>query len=231
MKSLHPFFSYFGSKYRLAKYYDEPHCNEIIEPFAGSAGYALKYPNKQVTLYEVYEPIVELWNYLINVSEEEILALPIGPFDKNHPVESEVSSIPARILLGFWLTESQTNSSRYPLSKSRGGNWTARKRQLIASQLQYIRHWKVKQLPFEEIPNREATWYVDPPYKEAGKRYRHNKIDYSVLAQWCKNRTGQVIVCEQNTADWLNFEHLKNGRNASNVDYKELVWYNKSECS
>ena len=51
---LHPFFSYFGSKYRLAKCYPQPQCDEIVEPFAGSAGYALLYPEKQVTLYEIY---------------------------------------------------------------------------------------------------------------------------------------------------------------------------------
>jgi site-specific DNA-adenine methylase len=79
MSQLHPFFSYFGSKFRLAKFYPEPQCDEIIEPFAGSAGYSLLYPNKQVTLYELYEPIVELWDYLIKVPEQEILALPVGP--------------------------------------------------------------------------------------------------------------------------------------------------------
>ncbi len=224
---LHPFFSYFGSKYRLAKFYPEPKFDEIIEPFAGSAGYSLLYPQKNVMLYESYEPIVELWDYLIHVSEKEIMSLPLGPFDKNHPVESEVKSVPARTLLGFWLTQSQTNASRYPLSKSRGGCWSEKKRHMIASQLQYIRHWNVQHLSFEKIPNRKATWYIDPPYQEAGKRYRHNKIDYSALAKWCKSRIGQVVVCEQNKAKWLDFESLKTDRkinNGSNKGYKELIW-------
>jgi site-specific DNA-adenine methylase len=226
---LHPFFSYFGSKYRLAKYYQEPQYDEIIEPFAGSAGYALKYPDKKVTLYEVYDPIVELWDYLIRVSEAEILSLPLGPFDKDHPVEAEVDCIPARTLLGFWLTESQTSASRYPFSKSRGGNWTERKRQMIARQLIFIRHWKIEKCSFDQIPNRRATWFVDPPYEEAGSRYRHNKIDYTRLGEWCKSCEGQVIVCEQNHAKWLPFEHLRLGRNASNKDYRELVWYKKTD--
>ena len=228
---LHPFFSYFGSKFRLAKCYPKPQCDEIIEPFAGSAGYALLYPEKQVSLYEAYYPIVELWDWLIKVSEDEILALPLGPFDKEHPVESEVSCVPARTLLGFWLTESQTNASMYPLSKSRGGNWSARKRQMIASQLKHIRHWKVQHLSYESIVNVKATWYIDPPYEEAGSRYRFNKIDYSALAQWCKERNGQVIVCEQDNAAWLPFEHLRFGRNASNKDYKELIWHRDAEGS
>jgi site-specific DNA-adenine methylase len=236
MLGLHPFFSYFGSKYRLAKCYHLPQCDEIIEPFAGSAGYALRYHERQVSLYETYYPIVELWEWLINVKEEEILALPIKPngaekFDKDHPVEEIVNCVPARTLMGFWLTESQTNASRYPLSLSRGGNWTQRKIEMIASQLEHIRHWKVQHLSFENIDNVKATWFIDPPYKEAGSRYKFNKIDYSALAQWCKERNGQVIVCEQDNAAWLPFEHLRFGRNASNKDYKELVWYKDTNGS
>jgi site-specific DNA-adenine methylase len=223
-KKLHPFFSYFGSKYRLTRYYSEPEYNKIVEPFAGSAGYALNYPCNQVYLYEVYEPIVELWDYLINVSEKEILELPIGPFDKEHPVETEVKMIPARTLLGFWLTQSQTSASRYPQSKSRGSGWTERKKQMIADQLKYIRHWKIEKLSYDKIPNQRATWFVDPPYEQAGHRYRNNGIDYSYLSRWCKERCGQVIVCEQNSASWLKFQHLKTQRNASNKDYRELIW-------
>ena len=226
-KQLHPFFSYFGSKYRLAKYYPQPQCDEIIEPFAGSAGYSLLYPYKQVTLYEIYEPIVELWDYLIHVSETEILSLPLGPWNREHPIESDILCIPARTMVGYWNTQSQTFSSRYPLSKSRGTGWTERKRNTIASQLAYIRHWKVKKHSFEEIPNQTATWFVDPPYEEAGSRYKHNEMNYSVLGQWCKDRGGQVIVCEQNDAKWLDFVDLRNHLNASNKSYKELVWCNE----
>jgi site-specific DNA-adenine methylase len=233
MENLHPFFSYFGSKFRLAKYYPTPQCDEIIEPFAGSAGYALRYPGKKVTLYEVYEPLIELWDYLIHVSEEEILSLPIAEFNKENPVEDIVKCSAARTLMGFWLTESQTTSSRYPLSKSRGGNWTEKKKEDIAKQLKYIRHWKIEKLSFEQIPNRQATWYIDPPYEKAGKRYRHNKIDYQLLGEWCKSREGQVIVCEQDPAKWLEFIPLhtekKSIRNASNEHYKEIYWHKNSE--
>ncbi len=230
---LHPFFSYFGSKFRLAKYYPLPQCDEIIEPFAGSAGYALRYPAHKVTLYEVYEPLVELWEYLIHVSEEEILALPTGEFNKENPVETVVQCSAARTLMGFWLTESQTSASRYPLSKSRGGNWTDKKKLELSKQLKYIRHWKIEKRSFHEIDNRPATWYVDPPYEKAGKRYRHNKIDYKSLGDWCKSREGQVIVCEQEPAQWLDFKVLNTGkksvRNASNEHYREVVWHKNSE--
>lgn len=233
MVDLHPFFSYFGSKFRLAKYYPLPQCDEIIEPFAGSGGYSLRYPEKNVTLYEVYEPLVELWDYLIHVSESEILSLPTQKFDKENPIDEIVACSAAKILMGFWLTESQTSASRYPLSKSRGGNWTEKKKLQISKQLQYIRHWKIENLSFEKIPNRDATWYVDPPYEKAGKRYRHNKIDYTLLGDWCKSREGQVIVCEQEPAKWLDFVTLRTGRklvrNASNDHYNEVIWHRNSE--
>ncbi|KKK76293.1 hypothetical protein LCGC14_2865080, partial [marine sediment metagenome] len=34
---------YFGSKQSLVKYYPAPEYSDIIEPFAGSAKYSLKY--------------------------------------------------------------------------------------------------------------------------------------------------------------------------------------------
>lgn len=224
---LHPFFSYFGSKYRLSKLYSIPTCDTIIEPFAGSAGYSLMYPNKTVILYEKYEPIVALWDYLIHVKEEEILSLPIKDFTKEESLKNEQHiSSEAKILIGFWLTESQTSPSLYPLSKSRGGNWTQRKKYLIAKQLCHIRHWKIEHKSYEEIDDQFATWFIDPPYQEAGKRYKNKNVDYIHLAQWSKNRTGQVIVCEQEGADWLEFDLLVNTKNASNKSYKETVWEN-----
>lgn len=228
---LHPFFSYFGSKYRLAKYYPKPLFDTIIEPFAGAAGYSLLYCNKNVILYDNYEPIVLLWQYLINVKKDEILSLPLGidghEFCKEYPV-SDCNIVPeAKILIGFWLTESQTYASTYPLSKSRGGNWTDRKRYMIANQVEYIRHWRVEHKSYDQIDiNHKCTWFIDPPYAQAGKRYKKNNIDYTQLAMWCKNRCGNTIVCEQNGSTWLDFIDLRQTSNGSNKIYKEVVWVN-----
>lgn len=234
---LHPFFSYFGSKYRLAKHYPKPlygintkgiSPTAIVEPFAGAAGYSLLYPDREVILYDTYEPVIMLWNYLIHVSESEILRLPLDfhgqPFCKEYTVSDCNIAEEAKILIGFWLTESQTSYSRYPLSKSRGGNWTDRKRSMIAKQLHHIRHWKAYLKSYEEIDNSRQTWFVDPPYSQAGKRYRNNNIDYKHLADWCKERKGQIIVCEQSGANWLDFAPLITVNNASNKKYVEVVW-------
>ncbi len=228
---LHPFFSYFGSKYRMAKYYPKPLYDVIIEPFAGAAGYSLLYPNKEIILYDNYEPVVMLWNYLIKVDKKEILSLPLdsngNEFCKEHPVSDCHIALEAKILIGFWLTESQTSSSRYPLSKSRGGNWTDRKRIMLANQIDYIRHWKVENKSYDEIENnQQCTWFVDPPYSQAGKRYRNNIIDYKHLGMWCRGRHGQTIVCEQSGADWLEFSTLQKNSNGSNKKYEEVIWNN-----
>lgn len=215
----------------MAKYYPVPAHDTIIEPFAGAAGYALLYPEKEVILYDKYEQIVMLWDYLIKVTKEEILSLPLQNnghnFCKEHPVSDCDIAQEAKILIGFWLTESQTSSSRYPLSKSRGGNWTERKRSLLASQVDHIRHWKIEQKSYDEIEfDKEATWFIDPPYSQAGKRYKNNEIDYAKLGIWSKERKGQVIVCEQSGANWLDFSIFKKASNGSNKKYEEVMWIN-----
>ena len=72
---MRPFFSFFGSKWRVANYYPAPKHTIIIEPFAGSAGYSLRYPNHQVRLYDADPIICGVWDYLIHVSPEKVPCL------------------------------------------------------------------------------------------------------------------------------------------------------------
>lgn len=69
MNELKPFFTYFGGKYRLAPKYPKPMYNTIVEPFAGSAGYSLRYPEREVILNDLDPVISGIWEYLINVKE------------------------------------------------------------------------------------------------------------------------------------------------------------------
>lgn len=52
MKFLRPFFNYYGGKWRAALHYPGPRYDHIIEPFAGSAGYALRYYQRRITLVD-----------------------------------------------------------------------------------------------------------------------------------------------------------------------------------
>jgi site-specific DNA-adenine methylase len=86
-------FSYYGSKSKIVDYYPPPKHKRIIEPFAGSARYSLKYWQNDVLLVDKYPVIVEVWNYLKNASEADILKLPRlerGEKFKDHKLLSDV---------------------------------------------------------------------------------------------------------------------------------------------
>ena len=69
-------FSYYGSKGKVVNCYPPPKHDKIIEPFAGSARYSLRFWQKDVLLVDKYPVIIEVWNYLINATEKDIAGLP-----------------------------------------------------------------------------------------------------------------------------------------------------------
>jgi|UPI000120C919 Site-specific DNA methylase len=77
---LRPFFKHYGSKWRLACRAPQPQYDTIIEPFAGSAGYSLRYgAGRRVLLIDASEDTCTIWRYLLGASEDEILDLPVAP--------------------------------------------------------------------------------------------------------------------------------------------------------
>ena len=80
----------------------------------------------------------------------------------------------------------------------------------ISSNLYRIKHWEIRLGCYEDLQNEDATWFIDPPYQFGGHEYKHSnkKIDFAKLAEWCKGRNGQVIVCENTKADWLPFKPM-----------------------
>jgi hypothetical protein len=225
---LKPFFSFYGSKFQLARHYPAPLHGKIVEPFAGSAGYSLYHPNKQVMLFDLDSRIVETWQYLIGVRESEILGLPdllVGETTHDLPVCSE-----AKHLIGWWLNTASTIPKRSMSARMRSGKgagfWGSKIRQRIADQLQYIRHWMVGQSHYSAVPEMEATWFVDPPYQLAGKYYSKSskEIDFDDLSWWCRSLPGQVIVCENTGAHWLPFEPFKYVTNMRGKRSQEAVW-------
>ena len=235
-KPLKPFFSYFGSKYFLAKHYPRPQHEVLIEPFAGSACYALHYHYKQVKLYDKYDAICGIWDYLIKAKKEEILDLPLIDFDK---ILDDYSQIPqeAKWLIGFWLAKARTvpttKMSSYSTERfeiDRADSWNPATKRRIANQVEFIRHWTIEQKSYEDLDNIQATWFIDPPYESEGKAYKESSknIDYNHLGEWCMGREGQVIVCESNKAKWLPFEPLKIILNSGRGRTEEVVWLNEN---
>lgn len=208
---LKPFFTFYGGKHRAAKRYPAPIHDAIVEPFAGSAGYACLHHEKQVTLVEKDPKISALWRFLIRATPKDFLCLPDISEDGN--VNDLGVHEEARILIGFWLNGGSATPCNTPSAWMRSGVsptsfWGATIRQRLATQAGAISHWKIIEGDYYLASNEKATWFIDPPYQKMGRRYKYNSVDFSMLATWSQERNGQVIVCENVGALWLPFIHF-----------------------
>jgi hypothetical protein len=207
------FFKIFGSKHRAAGTYPPPEHDELIEAFAGAAGYATRHHDRRVTLIEVDPKMAALWSFLIHVKPSEILAIPLLDAEQTiedlGPVAEE-----ARSLVGFWLNSAPVQPCTRPSAWMREGMkrarwrttfWSAPVRARIAAQVERIRHWRVIHGSFEVAPDVAATWFIDPPYEVAGALYRSGRPDFATVAAFARSRRGLVIVCEADGATWLPF--------------------------
>jgi len=230
---LRPFFTYFGGKWRNAPHYPVPKYGTIIEPFAGSAGYSLRYPERRIVLIEKSKAIAGIWDFLIRARESEILALPLlkpGQSVDTLPVPQE-----ARWLIGMCINpgSSQPKKTRGSWTGADYENhhgmctWSSQARARIARQVSHIRHWRILNADYSVAADVPVTWYVDPPYRDLGRHYPHGSaaINFSALATWCQSRRGQVIVCESAGADWLPFRFLGSMKAKTGVS-REAIWTN-----
>lgn len=240
---IRPLFSFFGGKWRLAPKYPEPAHPTIVEPFAGSAGYSCRYPDRRVVLVERDPTIAALWRWLISVPSAEVLALPL--LEVGEPVPTGLRE-EARTLMGFWCCIATTYPRRR-ITKGWGQTtadrfWGARIRARVASDIERIRHWTIIEGDYTAAPDIRATWFVDPPYvgrqmrskygaaggvqvRAVGDRYRFGtrRIDYEQLGRWCRTRRGLVVACDAVGATWMDFRpfHRVNGVSGHS---EEAVW-------
>jgi hypothetical protein len=226
-----PFFTYFGGKYRAAPHYPKPQYKRVVEAFAGSAGYALRYSDREVTLCEANPVIAGIWRWLIKAPEADLLALPDVPAGAS--LRDFALPDDARAFVGMWMNKGMTGPCWTPSTWLHSGirpnsSWGPTLRARLANRLKYIRHWQVVD-DFRSAPVLDATWFVDPPYEgRLGRRYNAHDIDYSKLADWCRTRPGQTIVCENEGADWLPFIPFRSikgteGSGRTGVS-KEAIW-------
>lgn len=213
--ALKPFWSYYGGKFRAAPRYPQPVYDTIVEPFAGAAGYALRYYDRDVVLVDKYEAVAGVWRYLIAASESEIRSIPI--VDRVDDLAAWPQEV--RWLVGFTMGAAiavpmQQTTAGCLFQRDRGvpiaGGWTEERRSRVAQQVSLIRHWRIICGDYTAAPDIVATWFVDPPYQTQGVYYKHSSkdIDFRTLGSWCTSRRGQTIVCENDGADWLPFEHF-----------------------
>jgi site-specific DNA-adenine methylase len=219
-------FYYYGRKEKVFKYYPTPKHDTIIEPFAGSAVYSLKNHEKNVIILDKDERIINIWNYLKIATENEILSLPLLTKGQTlNDVEFENLSTVQKDLISFFTNPSSAQPKR---SVGKFNIWHEKNRKRLSQDVNKIRHWEILLGDYHDIPNQEATWFIDPPYQgNGGKYYKHgNKnINYDELRSWVLELNGQVIVCENSEATWLPFRPLKRlqGQRHKTI---EVIWEN-----
>lgn len=224
-------FHYYGSKNKIAKYYPKPQFGKIIEPFAGAAAYSLLYSDKNVVLNEKFDVIYDIWNWLINSADSQFIKN-----NANFYASQDISGLNLpeeyKDLVGFCINRGSAAPrnvvQRWSCQVKSKPDWASTtwfKLNKIANNLGNIRHWQVLNNDYLNLDNEEATWFIDPPYENGGNHYKHNKIDYLELAEWCKSRKGQVIVCENSKGCWLPFEPLIEITGQSNKSL-ECMWTN-----
>lgn len=218
-------FSYFGSKSKIVQYYPKPTKGYIIEPFAGTARYSLMHWENEVTLIDKYERLVEIWLYLQSASIKDIEQLPVLKKGENLN-DFKMLSKQEKDLLGFMI-QAGVNAPRLTCTEAGVRNQKTAKKNILRD-LHKIKHWQIRTGNYWEINNSDATWFIDPPYQHGGQYYRcsNKDIDYKELANWCKGRRGELIVCENTKADWLPFNPLKKIQGMAQTNTTESVYLN-----
>jgi len=237
---MRPFFPFFGAKWRHASHLAPPRYDTIIEPFAGSAGYSTRWgAGKQVLLVEIDPVICDVWRFLISATPAKIRRLPDIPADSS---VDDFNLDPGEAgLIGFWLNRGSAAPAKSPSKWMRSGVnpestwWGPSVRERIIGQLDGISRWGIAEANYADSPDLEATWIVDPPYQAAGRSYKYGSdaIDFDALGEWCQSLAGQVVVCENEGADWLPFESFQTmkancsaGEGRCN-ESKEVIWTNE----
>lgn len=218
-------FYYYGRKKKIIKYYPKPIHDFIIEPFAGAAAYAMEYHDKNVFLFEINPKISGAWEFLIKANPSDILQLPLLKDNQslNDPEFNNLTD-PEKYVIGLFLNPGSSTPKKSP------GNycaWTEEKRKELSEDVLKVKHWTIINGDYRKASDITATWFIDPPYQGNGGQYYQfgNKgFDYPGLAEWIQTRNGQIIVCENSEATWMDFKPL--------VDIKgqrhkttEVIWY------
>jgi site-specific DNA-adenine methylase len=226
-------FYYYGGKRRLARFYPAPQHGIIVEPFAGSAAYSMRYLQPtgssplvdRVILVEKDPLVCELWRRLLAMEPDDLLNYAIPePGDRTSDRLVMTSACSNRIAR----TAEMTVTNRMP-------DVLERMFRQIASMLPHVKgRIEIVEGDYTQAPDIEATWFIDPPYHVDGRAQSRgmgyaedcnsHSLDYEALADWCRSRRGQKIACEQYGASWLPFKHLRHARNSIGNMAAEVVW-------
>lgn len=221
--------SYYGAKTNVIDLYPKPKHDIIIEPFAGTARYSLRYFDKEVILVDKYDVITSIWLWLQQCSPNDILKLPrlkAGESLDDYSFDCPEAKLLMGFLVGYGLERPRVKATAKQTVRPNFINYSL---QRIAKNLFKIKHWQIISGSFDQIPNQGATWFIDPPYQYGGQCYpmSSNDINFQELAAWCQSREGQVIVCESIKATWLPFKLMATHKGRTGIQ-KEAIWTNEA---
>jgi hypothetical protein len=218
-------FYFYGRKKQLAKHYPEPRHKLIIEPFAGSAAYALHGENwaNDVLLIERDPRVADIWHWLIEDAQPaDILALPRLKVDERSSEFLHIVHAATKMAFAYKTIKVTPVLER---------NWEISRR-VMAKTIPKVKHWKIICGDYTSAPDVEATWFIDPPYRGApgmGYGFGSDVLDYEALSRWILGRQGQVIACEGPNGDYLPFVPLRTGKGVAGKLSAEVIWLNDAK--
>jgi site-specific DNA-adenine methylase len=223
-------FPYYGAKTNIVHRYPAPIFDTIIEPFAGSARYALKYWDRRVILMEKNKMIFGVWKYLQQATISDIGKLPhrleSGDRLSNYTFSctEELNFMSLLIEKGGPKSSRDKVSDRIAIHRPNHINYTLNR---IAGCLHRIVNWDIRHGDYREIENIKATWFIDPPYQKTGGMHcphGSKNIDYHEFGLWSMQRKGQIIVCENERADWLPFRPFTSQQSGAGKKVQEFLY-------
>lgn len=220
---------YYGAKTNIIDLYPAPKHDKVIEPFCGSARYALRYFDKDVVLVDKYPVVIGIWKWLQKCSVGDIKGLPhfvkagqsLDDFTFDDPAAKDLMGF----LIGFGMERPRkTASAKRMIMRPNHVNYSLNR---IEKELWKIKNWSIQLGSYSDIKNQTATWFIDPPYQFGGACYpmSSKKINFQELALWSKERQGEIIVCENHKATWLPFIPLGEHKTRTGMQ-KEVIYTN-----
>lgn len=238
-KDIRPLFAYFGSKWNLAKTYPMPKQGQtLIEPFAGSACFAMWCLNQgwrgKVILNEADNAVAGLWKWMLSVEPTDIMKLPCaalipGTQYSDYGIPSE-----AQYLIARWMSYGSGSGKTVPDREKNPEHyhWSEATKFRLVKTLIALRDVDItiRHGDYLGIPNQNAFWFLDPPYRTNAVRYTKDAtMNFAQLGAWVRSRVGQVVVCEQQGAHHdLSFRvhRLRKSTMPTSkfAHYKELIY-------
>ena len=230
-------FKWYGSKWLSARHYPEPLHQDITEPFAGGAGYSLRYWDRNVILHDTDPHLRRLWPWLIeDATPDMIMDIPID-LPVGHDIRTVGLTDGQALLLKTWQRTNNVGDC-WTVSPwgSLPGQWTANTRARIADEIGAVKHWsfRASDACVAMQASDARTWFIDPMYMY-GYNYRAPALAYNDLAALINALVGQIIVCEGVCGktgaipDWLPFRpfarRVTSRRRANNNHHCQEVVY------